>query len=96
VAQPIVSIVGTTLLEGDTNNKLLFTISLSAPLTESLNLKYVTENSTAVSGRDFTGVSNGVLTFQPGETVKTIEITISNPLHYTTSFLLLKTKLADY
>ncbi|NJK51200.1 hypothetical protein HC931_26630 [Candidatus Gracilibacteria bacterium] len=78
MAQPIVSIVGTTLLEGDTNNKLLFTVSLSAPLTESLNLKYVTENSTAVSGRDFTGVSNGVLTFQPGETVKTIEITISN------------------
>jgi Ca2+-binding RTX toxin-like protein len=78
MAQPIVSIVGTTLLEGDTNNKLLFTVSLSQPLTDRLDLKYVTENGKAVSGRDFTGVSNGILTFQPGETVKTIEITISN------------------
>jgi Ca2+-binding RTX toxin-like protein len=78
MAQPIVSIVGTTLLEGDTNSKLLFTISLSEPLTEGLRLRYTTENGTAVSGRDFAGAFNELLVFSAGETVKTIEITIFN------------------
>jgi trimeric autotransporter adhesin len=78
VAQPVVSIIGTTLLEGDTITKLLFTVSISEPLTERLELKYSTENGTAVSGRDFTAASNQSIFFNPGETVQTIEITISN------------------
>jgi uncharacterized delta-60 repeat protein len=41
----------------------------------TVTVNYSTTNGTAVAGTDFVGVSNGTLTFNPGESVKPITIT---------------------
>ncbi|MGL5926532.1 Calx-beta domain-containing protein [Chroococcidiopsis sp.] len=71
------NISGATIVEGESTS-LVFTISLSEPLTLSQILKYSTVNATATSGQDYTAASNLTVTFNPGETVKTISIPILN------------------
>ncbi|NHC38077.1 beta strand repeat-containing protein [Scytonema millei] len=74
---PTFNISGATIVEGETTS-LVFTISLSEPLAFSQILKYSTVNATATSGQDYTAASNLTVTFNPGETVKTISIPILN------------------
>jgi len=76
-----VSIVGSTAVESLAPNKLDFTISISEPLTSDLTLKYSTFDGSAVSsgsGRDYIASTNKSVTFEPGETVKTISVDIAN------------------
>ncbi len=75
---PIINISSATILEGDLNNQLVFTVSLSEPQTQKLDLKYTTTNGSATSGTDYVAVTNGLITFDPGETVKTISISVLN------------------
>lgn len=53
----------------------LFTLTLDQPATTPLTFTYSTVDGTALAGTDFTGVASGILTFNPGETTKTITIT---------------------
>ncbi|MGL4883675.1 MAG: Calx-beta domain-containing protein, partial [Waterburya sp.] len=78
MANPNISIVGTTATEGFAPNKLNFTISISEPLTSELKLNYSTFNGTAISSQDYTAVTNSLVTFAPGETVKNISIDLLN------------------
>ena len=71
-----ISISSGVIVEGDSNNQLVFTVSLSEPLTQDITLNYSTLNGSATSGADYTAVSNAPLVFKAGETVKTISITI--------------------
>ena len=76
-----VSVFGFTGVEGSEPNKVNFTISISEPLTSNLTLKYSTFDGSAVSSgteKDYTALSNQTITFEPGETVKTVSADISN------------------
>lgn len=78
MANPNISIIGNTFIEGISPNKLNFTISISEPLASELKLNYSTFDGNAVTTKDYTGVTNIPLTFAPGETVKTITVDVLN------------------
>ena len=59
---------------GTTNAQ--FTISLSNPSSETITVNYATSSGTAVMGIDFVE-SSDTLTFAPGETSKTIDISVN-------------------
>ncbi len=69
VAEPI---SGTT--------SMLFTIALSAPATQMITITYNTADGTAVAPGDYTAVVGGMTTFQVGEQIKTIPITVNSDM----------------
>ena len=71
-----ISITGGSLTEGNARNTdLVFTVSLSAAATETITVNYATANGTATAGSDYVATS-GLLTFAPGETVKTVAVPV--------------------
>ncbi len=63
--------------EGDSGTSLFaFTVSLTAASTRTVSVKYATSNGTATAGSDYTATS-GTLSFAPGETSKTITVSVS-------------------
>ncbi len=60
---------------GSTTNAV-FTVSLSNPSVETINVNYSTANGTATAGSDYVAIS-GTLTFSPLETSKTVSVTIN-------------------
>lgn len=70
-----------TVTEGNSGSTVAsFTVRLLAARDHTVTVDYSTANVTAAAGPDFVGIS-GTLTFAPGETEKTIEITvIGDPL----------------
>ncbi len=58
-----------------------FIVKLSSPQTYTTQVSYNTVNSSAFAGTDYIGVS-GALTFLPGDTIKTISVTILNDYTY--------------
>jgi CSLREA domain-containing protein len=52
-----------------------FTVSLSAPSSQTITIHYQTADGTAVAGEDYTSTS-GTLTFNPGETAQNVPVTI--------------------
>lgn len=61
----------------ETAGSVLFTLTLSAASAQTVSVNYATVNGTAVAGSDYTSTS-GVLTFQPGQTVGSVYVTILN------------------
>lgn len=59
-----------------TQHKAVITVSLSAASGSQVSLTYSTLDGSAKAGQDFEGVTDGTITFSPGETSKTIEIPI--------------------
>ena len=55
-------------------------MTLAAPSGRTITLDYTTANSTAVSGRDYTGVA-GTLTFAPGTTTQPIAVPVVGDVH---------------
>jgi hypothetical protein len=53
-----------------------FTVSLSSPSTQVVTVGYTTNDGTAVSGSDYID-NDSILTFQPGETTKSISVRVS-------------------
>jgi len=74
---PTLSINSVAALEGA--GRLTFTVTLSAASTSSVSVRFATANGTATSGRngDYSAAS-GTLTFNPGETTKTVSVSITN------------------
>ncbi len=54
-----------------------FVITLDRPSTSVVSMNYATQNGTALAGSDFVAVS-GSLNFGPGETAKTVKVTLPN------------------
>lgn len=61
--------------EGNVANNLMFTVTLSAPSTDTITVQYATVSGSAIVGSDFSPAS-GTVTFMPGETSKPINVTI--------------------
>jgi chitinase len=74
---PRISVADLTLSEGNSGTKTaLVVVKLSAPSSQAVTMSYVTSNGSAASGSDFVA-ANGTITFAPGETSKTVPITIN-------------------
>ncbi|HZS33338.1 MAG TPA: Calx-beta domain-containing protein [Methylomirabilota bacterium] len=54
----------------------VFTVTLSPPSAQTVTVQYATANGTAVAGSDYQAAS-GTLTFNPGETTKTITVLVN-------------------
>ena len=67
--------------EGDGTNTVTFTVTLSNTSTLPVTVAYATANGTALAGADYVA-QNGTLTFAPGETSKTITVTILDDAVY--------------
>jgi hypothetical protein len=63
------------IVVGESDGSAVFTVTLDAPSTSVVSVSYNDASGTAVAPTDFLGVS-GTLTFQPGETVKTVQVPI--------------------
>lgn len=65
-------------------------VTLDIPPWQTFTVNYATRNGTAVAGRDYSAAS-GVLTFNPGETRKTFNVTIlDDALHEAPETILLR------
>ncbi len=76
--EPHISISDVTKAEGKRGQTTLFTftVTLSAAYDQAVTMSYRTVNGTATSGSDYVA-KTGTLTFAPGETTKTITITVN-------------------
>ncbi|MBL8817207.1 MAG: hypothetical protein JNL58_14365 [Planctomyces sp.] len=75
---PDLTISDATVIEG---GNLVFTLSLSEAVSNSVSVDFATANGTAVAGSDYTA-QNGTITFNPGETSKTVTIsTVADVLY---------------
>jgi uncharacterized repeat protein (TIGR01451 family) len=97
---PSVSIQDAFVSEGNTGTtNALFTVSLSAPSSRRITIRYATANGTATSGNDYQPRTGTTLTFEPGvtnqiasvvvngdvvgEDNETFIVTLSNPVNVT-------------
>jgi hypothetical protein len=80
-----VSVNDSSVTEGDTGTKgLTFTVTLSAASTQTVSVNYQTADGTAtVSDNDYQAAS-GALTFNPGETNKTITVQVNGDVKFET------------
>jgi len=74
--QPGISIDDPTVTEGDGGtSSLVFTVTLSTASSQRVTVQYRTVDETATAPSDYTAVTGEVI-FEPGETSKSIEITV--------------------
>jgi acetyl esterase/lipase len=77
---PELSVDDPVVLEGDAGTtKAIFTITLSGPFASPVLVFYQTSDVTAKAGVDYGGIS-GFVTFQPGETAKTVSVAVQGDL----------------
>src|SRR5262249_43300625 len=70
------SINNVSVLEGNNGfTNAIFSVTLSGPSTLAVTVNFATASGTATSGTDFQALS-GTLTFNPGETSKTITVKV--------------------
>jgi hypothetical protein len=76
--QPSLSINDVSITEGDSGTKTLnFTATLSAASTLTVSVNFATSNSSAIAPTDYAAITTTTLTFNPGETSRTIGVTIN-------------------
>lgn len=74
---PGISVEDVAVVEGDSGTtQLTFSVTLSAVSAAQATVEYATADDTALAGSDYTAVS-GTLTFQPGETSKTVTVFVT-------------------
>jgi hypothetical protein len=75
-----VGVGNATIVEGHTGTRrVLLTVSLTTPATETVEVDFRTEPGTATKDEDFTG-TRGSLSFAPGEVTKSIAVEIRSDL----------------
>ncbi|MFM6617058.1 MAG: Calx-beta domain-containing protein, partial [Microcystis panniformis] len=79
VQPPIsLSINDVTVTEGNSGTtNAVFTVSLSSAASTVVSVNYATANGTATAGTDYTAIPPTTLTFNPGETSKTITVAVN-------------------
>lgn len=74
---PTLSINDVSTVEGDSGTKLLnFTVTLSAASNLTVTVNFATADASATAGSDYQ-TATGTVTFNPGDTTKTIAVTIN-------------------
>lgn len=77
ICQPVISIADKRITEGNSGTTLMkFKVTLSSASTSTVTVNYATVDSTATAGSDYVA-KNGKVKFNPGQTSKTISITIN-------------------
>ena len=71
---PAIRVADAEATEGD-DTEMLFRVTLENASTGTVTVNYATADGTAKAGEDYTATS-GTLTFAPGETEKTVSVTI--------------------
>ncbi|MCA2666585.1 MAG: hypothetical protein IM502_06775, partial [Microcystis sp. M045S2] len=72
------SINDVTVTEGNSGTtNAVFTVSLSSAASTVVSVNYATANGTATAGTDYTALPTTTLTFNPGETSKTITVAVN-------------------
>ncbi|MGN6719935.1 MAG: choice-of-anchor Q domain-containing protein [Candidatus Binatia bacterium] len=75
---PGISITNVTVTEGNSGTvNATFQVNLSAPSSQPVTVSFTTANRSASAGVDYQGTS-GTLTFDPGETTKTITVVVDS------------------
>lgn len=75
--QPSLSVDDVSVAEGDSGTKTLtFTVSLSAASNLTVTANFATGDASANAGSDYQAAT-GTLTFNPGDTSKSVEVTIT-------------------
>lgn len=83
VADRTLRIDDVTQAEGDSGTTdFNFTVSLSWPSSQTVTVNYVTADGTARHGTDYLPIEDGLLTFAPGETTKTITVRVKGDTNY--------------
>ncbi len=82
--QPTISIDDVTVTEGNAGTTTAqFTISLSDPSGQTITVDYATANNTATTADgDYDAVTTTTVTFNPGETDKTVDVTVNGDINY--------------
>ena len=75
-AQPKLSISDVTA--GEAAGTFTFTVSLSAASADTVTVQYETHDGSAAAGSDYTALGTSTLTFTPGQTSKTVVVTVSD------------------
>ncbi len=76
VLLPTLSITGTNVTEGNVGTRdAIFNVALSFPSSQTITVGFGTSNGTAAAGLDYFQ-TNGVLTFTPGQTNRTITVRV--------------------
>ncbi|WP_186376320.1 Calx-beta domain-containing protein, partial [Hyella patelloides] len=76
ILTPSISINDVTIVEGDDETTTaVLTLNLSYLSNDPITVDYTTTDGTAIAGEDYSAIS-GTLTFNPGETQKTVEIEV--------------------
>jgi chitinase len=74
---PLASIEGATAAEGNSGTSLVeLTVALSTPSGQSVTVDWTTVDDAAEAGEDY-AMGEGTVTFEPGETTQTIQVTIT-------------------
>ncbi len=76
---PTLSAGGTSVVEGDSGAEtdLEFAVRLAPPAASRVTVEYADAGSgTATSGVDYAAIEGGTLTFEPGETLKTVWVKV--------------------
>ena len=76
---PGLSVADAQVAEGP-NALMEFVVTLSRVLNESVSVNYTTSDVTASAGQDYTATSD-TLTFEPGETSKTVAVEVLDDAH---------------
>ena len=76
--QPELSINDVSVTEGNSGTTgATFTVSLSEKSAHTVTVDYLTSDGTATAGVDYQGINASKLTFAPGETSKTFNVTVN-------------------
>ena len=76
IPSPIIKINNISIVEGNSGTKTgTVTVNLNAATDKTVTVNYTTANNNAIAGIDYTATS-GQLSFAPGETTKTITVTV--------------------
>jgi len=77
-----IAITGGSVVEGNSGTtSLVFTVTLSAAAASPISVAYATTSGTATAGTDY-AAANGTLSFAPGETAKTILVSVIGDATY--------------
>jgi glucose/arabinose dehydrogenase len=78
--QPTISINDVSVNEGDSGTSTAtFTVSLSNASSQTITVNYATSNGTATAGNEYVAM-NGTLTFTPGQTTQSVNVTINGDI----------------